>query len=358
MQLQLDVHCRLSERFAVAAATTFEFGAGRPVAALFGPSGCGKSTLLALVAGLRLPDAGRITLDGTVLTDTAARIQLPPERRAVGLVAQDGWLFPHLAVSGNLDYAERRAGGRPHAPRDEIVEALQLAPLLGRDVTQLSGGERQRVAIGRALLAGPRLLLLDEPVSALDEASRWHVLGFVDAVTRRFGVPALYVSHQRQEVNCLAGQVARMEQGTIAESGPPETVLAGGATPGPASNLLRATFTGGAPGAAALDDGTPLQLPVDAPAGRRAWCWISSAAIGLERPAVERVSSVRNRLPGTVTSLTQEALRVRVRVEAAVPLHVDVTPQAAAELALAPGTPVVCAFKSHALTVAALPAAG
>jgi molybdate transport system ATP-binding protein len=348
-RLEVALSRRLSPGFALDVAFAFDFDADARIAALLGPSGCGKSTTLALLAGLLAPDAGRVALDGEVLTDVGRGVRVPPERRGVGLVAQDGLLFPHLDVAGNLDYAERRARGRPRAARADVVEALRLGPLLTRGVAGLSGGERQRVALARALLAGPRLLLLDEPVSALDESARWEVLAFVEDVTRRFGVPALYVSHQRAEVARLAAQAARMDAGRVAAIGPTGDVLADSPEPGAVPNLFRATFVGPA-GEARLDDGTRVALPKDGAEGSVVWCRLSSGAVTLRR-AEGAATSARNHLPGRVVALAAEALRVRVAVDAAVPLHADVTPAAVAELGLAPGVAVVCAFKSHSVEV-------
>jgi molybdate transport system ATP-binding protein len=348
-RLEVALRRTLSPGFTLDAAFAFEFDDERRVAALFGPSGCGKSTTLAMIAGLAHPDAGRVAVDGDVLTDVERGVRVPPDLRGVGLVAQDGLLFPHLDVAGNLEFAERRAQERPHPARRDVVDALRLEPLLTRRVTGLSGGERQRVALGRALLAGPRLLLLDEPVSALDEHARWEVLAFVEDVTRRFAVPALYVSHQRAEVARLAAQAARMEAGRIVATGPAADVLQGAPEPGAVPNLFRATFTGAADGEARLADGTPLVLPAPGAAGASVWCRVSSGAIALQRGEGTPASSVRNHVPGRIVALAREALRVRVVVEAAVPLHVDVTPSAAAELALAPGVAVVCTFKSHSI---------
>jgi molybdate transport system ATP-binding protein len=350
---RLDVTLRreLSPGFRLDAAFAFDFDAARPVAALFGPSGCGKSTTLTLIAGLECPDAGCVAVDGDVLTDTERGVHVPPERRGIGLVAQDGLLFPHLDVGGNLAFAERRARGRPHAARSDVVEALRLEPLLARRVADLSGGERQRAALGRALLAGPRLLLLDEPVSALDEPARWEVLAFVEEVTRRFAVPALYVSHQRAEVARLASHAARMENGRVVVVGPAAEVLQAAPEAGAVPNLFRGTFTGAGPGEARLADGTHVVLPCEGAAGTSVWCRVSSGAIALQRGEATTATSARNHVPGRIVAVAREALRVRVIVEAAVPLHVDVTPSAAAELALEPGAAVVCTFKSHSVEV-------
>lgn len=350
-RLQVDVRHRLAPSFALDVELDLRFDARQPVAALFGPSGCGKSTTLALIAGLVAPDAGQVILDGIVLTDSGRDLQVRAEERAIGLVSQDGLLFPHLDVGSNLAYAERRARGRPHPERGEIVEALRLGALLSRGVKALSGGERQRVALARALLAGPRLLLLDEPVSALDESARWEVLGFVERVTQLFGVPALYVSHQRSEVARIAAQIARMEAGRVVDTGPARAVLTQSTEIGTVPNLFRATRTDGSSGAARLDDGSPLTLPAEGAPGSVVWCRVSSGAIVLERPGKAASTSARCHIAGRVLALSREALRVRVAIDAAIPLHVDVTPEAADEFGLAPGVHVVCTFKSHSIEV-------
>jgi molybdate transport system ATP-binding protein len=229
-RLAVTARRRVSPAFRLDVSFDVAFPEDRPVVALFGPSGCGKSTTLAVLAGLLAPDEGRAVLDDLVLFDVsstapsgaprpgaAPRTFLPPHERRVGLVPQDGLLFPHFDVAGNLDFALRvsRAGRPALAPsRDDVIAALALPPLLTRDVTTLSGGERQRVALGRALLAAPRLLLLDEPVSALDETSRAEVLRYIETVTRQFRVPTLFVSHQEQEVTRLSSRILRMNAGT------------------------------------------------------------------------------------------------------------------------------------------------
>ena len=190
------------------------------VVALFGRSGCGKTTLINIISGLLQPDEGRVELDGVVLTDTQARISVPAERRRVGYVFQDARLFPHLSVLANLRYGERRA---PQEARsiglDEVLALLGLEPLLRRRPYQLSGGERQRVALGRALLSQPRLLLLDEPLSGLDAARREEVLPYLEALRDRLSIPMVFVSHQLDEVLRLATHVALMEAGEIVASG-------------------------------------------------------------------------------------------------------------------------------------------
>jgi molybdate transport system ATP-binding protein len=349
--LDVRARCRLSERFALDLEFALDFAADQPVAALFGPSGCGKSTTLALIAGLAAPDEGRIELDGIPLVDTSSGLSVPPERRAVGLVAQDGLLFPHLTVADNLAYAERRCRGRAHAPRKDIVDALDLTPLLPRATRALSGGERQRVALARALLSGPRLLLLDEPVSALDESARWEALSLIERVTRQFAVPTLFVSHQRTEVARMARETARMSEGRIVARGATAEVLAETREAGAIPNLFRAVYTSS--DRAMLVGGAVIQLPRAGSPGVGVWCRLASGAIALSSIDDVGLMSARNRLSGRVVTVEESTSRVRVAVDVdvGVVLHADVTPESARRFDVKPGAVVACVFKVHSLEV-------
>jgi molybdate transport system ATP-binding protein len=198
------------------------FSAPSPgVTALFGRSGAGKSTIVALLAGLLTPERGRIALQGTVLLDSAAGLSVPAEQRAVGCVFQDARLFPHLNVRHNLEYGLRRVRGRRSPIRFEaVVELLGLSTLLARRIRELSGGERQRVALGRALLAQPRLLLLDEPLASLDVERRDEVLPYLDKLREQLGMPIVYVSHEFDEVLRLAEHLVLLDRGRRVASGP------------------------------------------------------------------------------------------------------------------------------------------
>jgi molybdate transport system ATP-binding protein len=189
------------------------------VVALFGRSGCGKSTVINIIAGLLAADQGRVALDDTLWLDTDGQIDLPPERRRVGYVFQDARLFPHMSVAGNLHYAQRRARGAPYVSLEAVIGLLDLEPLLHRRSHQLSGGERQRVAIGRALLTQPRLLLLDEPLAALDGARREEVLPYLETLRDRLAVPMVYVTHRFDEVLRLATHIVLLEAGAVAAQG-------------------------------------------------------------------------------------------------------------------------------------------
>jgi molybdate transport system ATP-binding protein len=221
--LALDVEKRLGD-FTLAA----KLEAAEGVTALFGPSGAGKSTIVNLIAGLIAPDRGRIALDGTVLFDAGARIDVPPHRRRIGCVFQEGRLFPHLSVRRNLDYGRWMSGlARDDAAMAHIVELLDLGRLLDRRPGKLSGGERQRVAIGRALLMRPRLLLLDEPLASLDAARKREILPYLVRLRDDAKVPMLYVSHLADEVRAIATQVVRIEDGRVVAQGGLELLAAG-----------------------------------------------------------------------------------------------------------------------------------
>jgi molybdate transport system ATP-binding protein len=180
------------------------------VLAVLGPSGCGKSTLLRVVAGLQPLAAGSVHLDGAEVTG------VPTHRRGVALVFQDGQLFPHMTVRANLLYGhDRRAAADRRLQLPQVVELLELSPLLDRRPAQLSGGERQRVALGRALLCSPRLMLLDEPLASLDDRLKQQILPFLRRVKDESGIPMLYVSHAAAEVEFIADRVLRMERGRI-----------------------------------------------------------------------------------------------------------------------------------------------
>jgi molybdate transport system ATP-binding protein len=211
--LQLDLAYR-RRRFALRAQV--QIGAG--VTGICGPSGSGKSTLLALIAGLLRPESGSIRLDRTVLVDTPTGTFMPPWQRRIGLVFQDALLFPHLSVRDNLLYGYRRLGAPERRfELGPVSELLEIAPLLERRTAQLSGGERSRVALGRALLMSPRLLLLDEPLAALDDRLKQQILPFLKRIGDQSGVPMLYVSHAMAEVDYLAARVLRIEDGHLTQ---------------------------------------------------------------------------------------------------------------------------------------------
>jgi molybdate transport system ATP-binding protein len=188
------------------------------VVALFGRSGCGKTTLVNVIAGLLDPDSGRVALDEAVLLDTGRGVDVPPERRRIGYVFQDARLFPHLKVAANLRYGQKRARAAAFVDLDRVADLLDLGPLMSRRTHELSGGERQRVAIGRALLSQPKMLLLDEPLASLDASRREEVLPYLETLRDKLAIPMVYVSHNFDEVLRLATHLVLMESGqTVAQ---------------------------------------------------------------------------------------------------------------------------------------------
>ena len=213
--LRVDVEKQLGE-FSLQASFSSE---GR-VTGLFGASGAGKSSLINMIAGLLRPDRGTIVIDGDVVDDTAAGIHVPTWRRRIGYVFQDARLFPHLNVAQNLDYGRRmnRLAADP-AQHKRVIELLDIGALLDRRPGKLSGGERQRVALGRALLSKPRLLLLDEPLGALDEARKLEMLPYLVRLRDEANVPMVYVSHDVAELRQLATQIVMLRQGRVTSFG-------------------------------------------------------------------------------------------------------------------------------------------
>ena len=190
--------------------------ASRGITVLWGASGSGKTTLLQCLAGLLRPDAGRITCREAVWFDAEQGVCLVPERRRIGYVFQDVRLFPHLSVRSNMLFG-RRFRGPSGVSFEDVVALLGLGRLLHRTPSDLSGGEKQRVAVGRALLACPELLLMDEPLTGLDRGKREEIMAYIKAIPERFGVPILYVTHSDAELRFLADRVLNLEDGKLAE---------------------------------------------------------------------------------------------------------------------------------------------
>jgi molybdate transport system ATP-binding protein len=216
--LTVDVEKRLGE-FRLAA----KFESMASVTALFGRSGSGKTSIINMVAGLVTPDRGRIALDDDVLFDSAARIDVPAHRRRIGYVFQEGRLFPHMSVAANLDYGRRMFGlEKDTAEWRRIVDTLDIGNLLDRRPGKLSGGERQRVAVGRALLMHPRLLLLDEPLASLDVARKREILPYLARLRDDGRIPMVYVSHYAAELRRIATGVVRLDDGHVTATGSTE----------------------------------------------------------------------------------------------------------------------------------------
>ena len=354
MRLEISIATRLGG-FSLQA----EFAGEGGVTALFGRSGSGKTSVLNAIAGLLRPERGRIALDGEALFDAGARIDLPAHRRRVGYVFQEGRLLPHLSVRQNLLYGRRFAGRSGAGELGRVVELLGLGGLLERRPYDLSGGEKQRVAIGRALLSEPRLLLMDEPLAALDAPRKSEILYYVERLRDELDVPIVYVSHALDEVVRLADTLVVMSEGRVLECGPVGETMArmelrpflgrfeGGAVIEARvaehdleMGLARLEFPGGA-----------LYAPdVDALVGERVRVRIRARDVSLALVRPESISML-NVLSGTVTDIgapSGASLDVQLDV-AGTALIARVTRKSATALGLAPGVPVYALIKSVAI---------
>ena len=350
--LEFDVRCRLGG-FALSAA----FSTGPGITALFGRSGSGKTTVLNLIAGLADADSGRIVVDGRTLYDGAAGVNVAPHARHVGYVFQEGRLLPHLTVRQNLLYGRFFAHGRSSVLGFEpAVELLGIAHLLERRPAALSGGEKQRVAIGRALLASPAILLLDEPLASLDAPRKAEILYYIERLRDEVRIPIVYVSHSLDEVVRLADSMVLMSEGRALGQGPVSEMASrielrpylgrqeGGAVlearvvaQDLKSGLARLEFAGGA-----------LEIPdVEALVGERVRVRVRArdVSIALDRPSG---LSIRNVLPGRIVKVgMEEGSIIDVQIDlGGTPLIARITRKSATDLELRPGLPVFALVKS------------
>jgi molybdate transport system ATP-binding protein len=332
----------------------------RGLTALYGRSGSGKTSIIATIAGLLKPDSGRIVADGETLFDSERGIDVPVERRRVGYVFQDARLFPHMKVRDNLAYGLRRAPAGPRAiPFDRVVELLGIGDLLDRRPLRLSGGEKQRVAIGRALLAQPRVLLMDEPLASLDAARRHEILPYIERLRDELGLLIVYVSHALEEVVRLANSIVVVEGGRVAAQGSPVELSqrldlrpllgrfeAGSVIEGrvtghdEARQLTRIAF-----GERSLV--LPrLEVPVAAVVRIRVRA--RDVILAVERPVG---LSVQNALEGVVAEISNEpGAYAEVKVDAGgIAVLARVTRDSVERLALAPGRTVYALVKSVAI---------
>jgi molybdate transport system ATP-binding protein len=337
-----------------------EFDAAAGVTALFGPSGSGKTTILGVIAGTLRPDEGQVRLDGQVLVDTAKQIFLPPEKRHVGCVFQDQRLFPHLTIEGNLRYGLRRGTSRP-VDFSKVVEVLELGSLLERYPNTLSGGQQQRVALGRAVLSGPKLLLLDEPLTALDANLKDRVVVYLEYLLNEWRIPTLFVSHDQLDVRRFAAQAVVVNAGKVVASGPTSSTLdqalLGGDLPLAAPlNLVHIA-------AAHIIDGAiegviegdlrsqSLRLPSQS-AALTSPCYVRflPSDVTLSRGPVAGIS-IRNQLRGIVRDLVRKEKDVFVRIDIGQTIWAEITAGSVAELGLTAGCEVTCLIKATALQI-------
>jgi len=361
-RLTVDISSRIGD---LEIEARFESDVGG-VTALHGRSGAGKTSIVSMIAGLTKPDRGRITLGDLVLFDSGQNINLPPEARRVGYVFQEDRLFPHLSVQGNLLYGANRATRSDTVLNfGDIVEMLGISHLLDRQPHRLSGGEKQRVAIGRALLSGPEVLLMDEPLANLDIQRRSEILPFIEKLRDATGIPVLYVSHATEEIIRLADTVVMIADGKTVATGPVEEVM---------SRLDLRPLTGRYEAGAVLNvsiaghnnndglselgfDGGVLLVPqVDAPVGYDLRVRIRARDVSIALTPPTGIS-ILNVFPGRVVEMAETGTAqmdvlidiARANSPAPCPLWARVTRRSARELKLAPGLHVHALIKAVAI---------
>ncbi|MCY4454392.1 MAG: molybdenum ABC transporter ATP-binding protein [Immundisolibacterales bacterium] len=327
------------------------------VTAVFGPSGCGKTTLLRAIAGLEREARGRIAFDGTVWQDD--RTFIPTRERRAGLVFQDARLFSHLTVRGNILYGHRRtpADERIFQP-ETVIRLMALEPLLGRRVSSLSGGERQRVSFARAVLATPRLLLMDEPLASLDQDRKEEILPFIERLAGELAIPTLYVSHEIDEVVRLASDLVLVSDGRVVASGPIEEVsnrfdLRSYAGRLDAGSIIRMRVAGHDEETGitrfAFAGGEVIGPRVDLPEGAAINLRVRSrdVAIALDRPGR---TSILNVLPGRVVEIgPNDGPQAHVLLDVGTALWARIMRRSVNELELRPGRPVYALIKAVAV---------
>jgi molybdate transport system ATP-binding protein len=322
------------------------------ITVIFGPSGSGKTSLLDLVAGLRRAKSAFIQLDGEVLTDTAKDVMVPARRRGIGYVPQDLALFPHLSVRQNLLFGHRPEQN-PKFKFEQIVDLLEIGPLVQRGVTQLSGGEQQRVALARALLRSPRLLLLDEPLASLDARLKAKILPYLMRIRDTLGVPMLYVTHDRDETLSLGDEMVVLVRGKIEQSGTVREVFNRPANLSVAGivaveTILPGHVTGSVGGLVTVAVGSAVLSaaePAIPPGTGEVHVCIRAEDVALLADAGVQ-GSPRNRLPGIVRTVARDGAMMRIDFDCGFPLAALLTVQACEEMSLQPGARVVALIKA------------
>ncbi|MCH2172774.1 molybdenum ABC transporter ATP-binding protein [Myxococcota bacterium] len=329
---------------------------------IFGRSGAGKTSLLHALAGLIPVDALRLVIDGEAVVDTRTGLDSPPHRRRLGMVFQDHRLFPHLSIDANLRFGMAQQGPGPGI--DEVVELLDIGNLLKRRPDQCSGGEGQRVAMGRALLSAPRMLLLDEPLASLDRGLKRQILPYLRRIRDHYDLPILMISHDLAELLALTDELLLLDRGAIAGQGPLPQL----ATDSDTLELLHdCGLVFALPGRVARRDPDGLAwIRPDGASERELACGDCPAEPGdrvemvlrpedlvLARPPVETPLSLTNRLPGRVVSVTRSSARCLVTLDCGLsaPVLAEVTERAVRDLSLTPSQPVVALCKAQAMQV-------
>ncbi len=324
------------------------------VLAVLGPNGAGKSTLLRVLAGLQQLTAGHIRLDDTTVEEPSSRVRVPAQQRGSGLVPQASMLFPHLSVLDQVAFGPRHQGASRQDARAEAWDWLRrtnLEDLADRRPAQLSGGQARRVAIARALAARPRILLLDEPLAALDVRAVLELRSFLHQHLSHFPGVTVLVTHDALDALVLADQLVVLDGGNVEQSGEPRDVARHPRSAHVAAlvglNMVRGTADGNTVRVHGLADG----VVVTSATANHGEVFASFVPTAVSLHVEEPRGSARNAWPGTVTGLTPHGDAVRVEVDGTVPVLADVTPQAVAELALAPGTPVWASVKAMEVQV-------
>jgi molybdate transport system ATP-binding protein len=356
----MKLRCRISlANFELDVDTAFD----SRVTAIFGPSGSGKTSMLDAIAGLRPVTEGEIEIDGKELFSSARRINLPSQQRGVGYVPQEGALFPHFSVRKNILFGAARAGapGTNAIRMKHVLEILEITHLLDRSVTKLSGGEAQRVALARAILSQPRLLLLDEPLAALDIGLKERILPYLARVRDEFGIPMIYVTHNLTEVMTLANWVLMIQQGRLVAQGAPKELLGSRQASmqlaaEPLENVFTATLIDADREAGRsrvrLSSGTEIFIPYLAqPAGSPLQIRVSAEDILIGTKQPEGISA-GNILPGTIRAVEFLEGQALLTVHASEDFYVRLTAGATARLRLAVGAEVFLIIKTRSFAVA------
>lgn len=346
MKLSIDIRKRLGN-----VSLHFDGELSGERVGIFGPSGSGKSTFVHLVSGLQRPDVGEIRLDGTCLFSSRDGVNVSPEQRRIAMVFQQAMLFPHLGVEANLMYGYHRCRPEQRRIRPEaIVEVLNLKHLMGRGVSNLSGGEKQRVAIGRAVLANPRLLVMDEPLSALDDTLRYQIIPYLRSVSEEFGIPYLFISHSVTEMQLMVDNVMMVDNGRIDGMAAPEELARRGMAESPHGylNLLRLRNPARHDGLFNYQWGAGNLIISDGRENGDSLFELSSREIILFRKHPEAISA-RNLIECRVAELFESNGRLGVVLESGGEhLVAEIVRAAADELEIAPGDLIFSAIKASA----------
>jgi len=336
------------------------FALDNPVTGLFGASGSGKSTLLSLIAGLANPDKGWLNLSDNLLFHSAKKINIPPDKRNIGVVFQDNQLFPHLPVNKNLQYGYKRIEKKQRRfEMLEIVDLLEIGHLLKKRPTQLSGGEKQRVGLGRALLASPRFLLLDEPLAALDQGLKEQILPFLKRVKDELEIPMVYISHSMDEILHLTDHLVVINNGRILGTGHFYDVLGENGIQGFAStmgleNTFRATIVGhelesGLTIANLFGNHIFLPLSKKYIIGKHCYISIRSSEIAIAKQHIKHIS-IQNQIKGKIFHFVPNETGITVYIDIGGPLVVNVTRKAFADLELRESDEVHCLIKAQSFS--------